>query len=776
MNRKIILSFILILMFCSFLASLHQVKALTNTSLTLTNPSIGSEGCLAAKQAYVFRAVVTSDFDFTEVKLTLAYGYQNIEVKAYYDAGDYHFVEVSDPNNYITLFGSFVMLGPPLAIQFDFSIIFSWTYPDQSSHSCLLTSVDMNDDADSDLYSNVYYVKTSLAFSSLAVSPTFCSQGAALGFGGKLYYSGTSVAPPNGNYNVQVLLSGLTVGTDITLVAGSFSLSANAPGSAGTYTYTCQASYSSAGTFPSVSVGYTLTISTSTGGTTSPSPGSYLKNSGVTQQVSAINNSGYQFDHWLLDSSTLNYSNPCSVYMDASHSIQAFFTLVTPPPSDTTAPTFGTITGNTTGAGLAVTLSCAVADDVAVSSYKFEWNNTGIPVNQTAVSASGASLTATFSGTWNTSIGNIVAVKVYANDSSNNWNGTGVTYFLLTDPTGPTFSNIGINTTVAGVAVSFSALAADNMNVSGYIFQSNITGIMQNTTWTAFPIYFTLTSAWINVTETLPGIVDSIVQWQFLVNDSVDNWAACDLQNTTLTSPPPSTVAQITFYVGGGGLLYVNGGLISDNSTLNCTIGSSLSFAAVPLSGYVFSGFLWTNSTISASPATYNVSADDSVYVYFTASSSPPPGPGPGPGPSPSIQVTITAHVSASPGQDTFFDLTVTWQTGITNLTVTSISPGGSFSSWITLVDALPKTGGSGSMTVSLKCTPSWDANLGQANIPVTVGVQPVGGSASSASGTIVVTVVSGQEMGLIPEVLTIIFLIVAIVVGLYGYIRRIHH
>lgn len=54
--------------------------------------------------------------------------------------------------------------------------------------------------------------------------------------------------------------------------------------------------------------------------------------------------------------------------------------------------------------------------------------------------------------------------------------------------------------------------------------------------------------------------------------------------------------------------------------------------------------------------------------------------------------------------------------------------------------------------------------------------VQPVGGSASTVSGSIVVTVVSAQEMGLIPEALTIVFLLVAFAVGSYGYIRRIHH
>jgi len=774
MNRKLIFFFILIFLFCSFLAFLASSQA-TISSVTLTGSSVAYAG---KSSSFTATAVFDGTYSlFNWEKLYLGFTPSDVACQVNND-GSYSLL--GDSNGYVSSFSASLSNSynggtNETTLTIHYYLVFSWNIPNGVSHNCLV-QVSVVGYIKSQSFTDVFLTKSSLIFSGIAVSPTFCSQGAALTFSGSLHYSGTSVTPPNGNYNVQVLLSGLSVGTDTTLVSGAFSISANAPGSAGTYTYTCQASYASPGTFPSVTVGYTLTISTSTGGTTSPVPGSYLKNKNSWQDVTAINNSGYQFDHWLLDGSTLHYTNPISLYMATSHTIQAFFVLETPPPSDTTAPTFGTITANTTGAGASVTLSGAIADDVAVSSYKFEWNNTGTPQNQTAVAASGASLTATFSGTWNSSIGNVVAVKVYANDTTDNWNGTGVTYFLLTDPTPPTFSDIGINTTIAGATASFNALAADNVNVSGYIFQSNMTGTVLNTTWTAFPVFFNETAAWANVTQTLPGIVGNTVQSQFFVNDPAGNWAACELQNTTLTSPPPATVALITFHVGGGGLLYVSGGLTADNSTLNCTIGSDLSFAAVSLTGYDFSGFLWTNGTSLTSPAVYSVLADDSVYVYFTASpSTPGPGPGPGPGPSPSIQVTITAHVSASPGQGTIFDLTVTWQTGIANLTVTSLSPGGSFSSWITVVDVLPKTGGSGSMTVSLKCIPSWDAQLGQASIPISLGVQPVGGSASTASGTIVVTVVSAQEMGLIPALLTIIFLIVAIIVGLYGYVVKWH-
>ena len=68
----------------------------------------------------------------------------------------------------------------------------------------------------------------------------------------------------------------------------------------------------------------TLTIATTTGGTTTPAPGTYLhdKNSQVT--VAAIPNTGYQFDHWDIDGSS-NTSNPITLTMDKSYSLTAYF-------------------------------------------------------------------------------------------------------------------------------------------------------------------------------------------------------------------------------------------------------------------------------------------------------------------------------------------------------------------------------------------------------------------------------------------------------------------
>lgn len=87
-------------------------------------------------------------------------------------------------------------------------------------------------------------------------------------------------------------------------------------------------------------------------------------------------------------------------------------------------------TGNTT------LLSCTINDNVAVDKVIYSWNNTGVWVNQTALSGSGISYIANFTGTWNSTVGNVVSVRIFANDSSNNWGTSSITNFTLTVDSG----------------------------------------------------------------------------------------------------------------------------------------------------------------------------------------------------------------------------------------------------------------------------------------------------------------------------------------------------
>ena len=68
---------------------------------------------------------------------------------------------------------------------------------------------------------------------------------------------------------------------------------------------------------------YTLTIAATTGGTTNPSPGSYIRDFGTQVSVTAVPNSGYQFNGWSGDAS--GRANPVTITMDRDKSITANF-------------------------------------------------------------------------------------------------------------------------------------------------------------------------------------------------------------------------------------------------------------------------------------------------------------------------------------------------------------------------------------------------------------------------------------------------------------------
>ena len=69
-----------------------------------------------------------------------------------------------------------------------------------------------------------------------------------------------------------------------------------------------------------------LTITSTEGGTTSPTPGSYVYNTTSYVEVTAIAYSGYTFDHWELDGYNASESSPAGIRTDANHTLNAVFT------------------------------------------------------------------------------------------------------------------------------------------------------------------------------------------------------------------------------------------------------------------------------------------------------------------------------------------------------------------------------------------------------------------------------------------------------------------
>jgi hypothetical protein len=72
-----------------------------------------------------------------------------------------------------------------------------------------------------------------------------------------------------------------------------------------------------------------ITVAT-TGGTTNPAPGTYPYLNGTVATVTAVNDTGYSFDCWLLNG-TKSTANPITITMTANYTLEAYFVDDVPP-------------------------------------------------------------------------------------------------------------------------------------------------------------------------------------------------------------------------------------------------------------------------------------------------------------------------------------------------------------------------------------------------------------------------------------------------------------
>ena len=104
------------------------------------------------------------------------------------------------------------------------------------------------------------------------------------------------------------------------------------------------------------------------------------------------------------------------------------------------------------------------------------------------------------------------------------------------DRKAPTYSEFSTTATRTEASLTFNALWNDNVKVSGYIFESNITGTFSNDTWVPFSTFANSTSAYSATVKTLTSATEDVIQWRFLCNDSGNNWRSTSLQSLILDS------------------------------------------------------------------------------------------------------------------------------------------------------------------------------------------------------------------------------------------------
>jgi hypothetical protein len=165
---------------------------------------------------------------------------------------------------------------------------------------------------------------------------------------------------------------------------------------------TAQITVTTGGTYTAIyDLQCTLIITSSTGGTTNPEPGTYYPWPGDTVSIQASESYGYSFDHFDLDGVNQGSTNPLAVHFDRINHVHVVHAAFVPKPYDVTIKAYcfvehsfvsvsidmdGHYAGNTehTFTGLTGTHTFTVPYTDTVPYHYFQyWNDGSISVTKT---------------------------------------------------------------------------------------------------------------------------------------------------------------------------------------------------------------------------------------------------------------------------------------------------------------------------------------------------------------------------------------------------------
>ena len=225
---------------------------------------------------------------------------------------------------------------------------------------------------------------------------------------------------------------------------------------------------------------------------------------------------------------TANYSN---TYNEAQF-------IITP---DATSPTWSDNSANGTYAGEWIQHSVKWVDNIVLSGYIFEFDNgTGSFNNDSFVTLSGASNWSNVTKYINET-DSTIRWRVYANDSSNNWNSTDIFQYNSISDTPPQWSNQIESPTDSpvysvGTNYQFNVTWTDDNDVSIVFIEHNFTGALTNYTVS------NISSVWFYEYNNLSA---GFYFWRMYANDTLNAWNVTNQFDYTVTQATPTGTLTI---------------------------------------------------------------------------------------------------------------------------------------------------------------------------------------------------------------------------------------
>jgi len=361
---------------------------------------------------------------------------------------------------------------------------------------------------------------------------------------------------------------------------------------------------------------YELTITVSGNGTTTPAPGVHLYDEGANVSVTALPDSGWVLDNWLLNASDVGSANPYNLTMTSNYNLTAVFSEI---PSVQYELVIGVV-GNGTTTPTPGTHMFAADTEVNLTAFAdpgwtfLEWsgNLTGDENPTTIVMDGNKTVTATFIQETYTLTINVVGSGVV------DLNATGPYYYgdvveLFANTTGyPGWSFSVWSVDLSGSANPETIVMDGDKVVNAtftqveYILTVNVIGggsVSRNNTG---PYYY---GDVVELTANAdPGW--AFLEWTGDLGGSTNPESIIMDGNKTVDATFVQEEYTLTVNVFG------NGTVTRDPDQLNYTYGTAVNLTAIPDEGWLFSG--WSvDLTGSANPETIVMDGDKSVNATF---------------------------------------------------------------------------------------------------------------------------------------------------------------